>query len=231
MPKKTEDKFGRKGFDTLHVCRREISASTCTEVGEPIHLAAGTSGLFSETLPPELDRGTPRILIYYLEASNREGKSSLVLDEVATIAGNPPPPFRGLLAQLQKDGVLLRWPPVTDKQQTEATFVRVYRRLRTPEHDDASQGRVLSADQPESTTLSASADAGMVLDRAVRRGKSYEYEAQLVTQVKLKDRTLELTGELSVPVCVDDVLRPDVNPSAAEPSATLFAEGSCLKSK
>lgn len=231
MPQKTEDKFAHKGFETLHICRREVSASACTEVAEPIRLAAGTSGTFSEMLPPELDRGTPRILIYYVEASDRESRSNLVLGEVATIAGNPPPPFRGLTAQLQKGGVLLRWTPVTDTQQSEATYVRVYRWSRAPEQDDTSQSPVLSAGQSESFTLSASADAGMVLDKSARRGKSYEYEAQLVTQVKLKERTLELTGELSAPVCVDDVLKPDVNLSAAEPAATIFAEGSCPKQK
>jgi hypothetical protein len=231
MPEEAKGKFFRKGFKTLHICRREISVGTCTDVGQPVLLADGTSGSFSERLPKELSSGGPRILIYYIEALNTKSRSSLVLDEVATIAGNPPEPLSGLTAELQRGGVLLRWPPRTDTHRSEATFVRVYRRFRDREHDDNSENHTLSSGQQENIVSTTRAGVGAVLDKSVRRGESYLYEAHLVTQVKLKDRTLELTGELSAPVCIDDVRTPDADHPQAEASAALFVEGSCRTRK
>jgi hypothetical protein len=240
MPEKTKYKFVRKGFEALHICRQELSAATCTEVGEPILLAAGASGSFSETLPKELNSGTPRILIYYIQASDRQALNrqallrqsapGSVLDEVATIAGNPPPALIGLTAQLQRGGVLLQWPSVTDTQKSEATFVRIYRRLRA-KHPEGPTDRSPSPDQGEDVISTTRADSATVVDKAVRRNESYEYKAQFITQVKLKNRTLELAGELSAPVCIDYVPIPDVNLSAAEHSPASFAEDSCHSTK
>jgi hypothetical protein len=201
IPHKTMDKLIAERFTTVQVCRRESTTGPCTNAGEPLKLGPDMASSFSEMLPAELASGTPRVLTYSLQLINREDQSARISSDVVTIAGAPPPPLNGLTADLQSDGVLLRWPPISEFHEPAGTIVRLYRRLLKSAPTGVAPGQIFRSDlEPQDDlTLEADANKGCVLDRKVRPGKTYEYLGQRVVRVALGGRTLDLTGELSVP--------------------------------
>ena len=63
MPRRNTDKLPLKNKIDVHVCRREKagdSADPCAPAGE-LQLPPSSDGTFSETLPPALEGGAPRI--------------------------------------------------------------------------------------------------------------------------------------------------------------------------
>jgi len=221
MPKKNTDKLLLKGDVPVRVCRKE-GAGTCEPAGvasrrgSDLQLAPGADGAFTETLPPALSSGAPRILTYFVELNNRNGRSAGLSNAAAVLAGEAPAPVTGLVAQVRKDGVALRWTPGSG---TEA--IRLHRKLLTPKpaaKPGEQQGLLAPPSVPveQSLLVEAGEHAGRAPDRAldkeIRFGQIYEYRAQRVARVTVNGRTMELAGPLSAPVRVEvvDVFPPEV---------------------
>ena len=235
MPKKNTDKLLLNGNVQVHVCRRE-GAGACEPVGATpsrasgLLLAPGAAGAFTETLPAALASGAPRAVAYFVELNNRNGRSAGLSNAAVVLAGEAPAPVTGLVAQVRKDGVVLRWTP---ESGTEA--IRLHRKLLTPEpaaKPTQQQGLLAAPPEPveQSLLVEAGEQAGHAPDRAldkeIRFGQVYEYRAQRVARVTVDGHALELAGPLSAPVRVEvlDVFPPDV-PTGLAAVATAAGAG------
>jgi hypothetical protein len=228
MPKKNTDKLLLKGNIQVWVCRKE-GAGACEPAGNLL-LAPGAAGTFTETLPPTLASGAPRPVAYFVELRNRNGRSVGLSNAAVVLAGEAPTPVTGLVAQVRKNGVVLRWTP---ESGTDA--IRLHRKLLMPEpaaKPKPQQGLLAAPPEPveESLLVEAGEHAGRALDRAldkeIRFGRVYEYRAQRVARVTVDGRALELAGTLSAPVRVEalDVFPPEA-PAGLAAVATAAAAG------
>jgi hypothetical protein len=235
MPKKNTDKMLLKANLPVRVCRRE-DPGTCAPAAGPL-LAPGSSGAFTDTLPPALASGPPRPLTYFIELNNRNGRSAGLSNAAQVLAGEAPAPVAGLAAQVRKDGVVLRWTPDGEK-----AAIRLHRKLLTPQPNAESAAtpkprQGLLAPPPEPLEQSLLVDSGAqsdqsaqsldrALDKDIRFGQVYEYRAQRVARVTAGSQTLELAGELSAPVRVETVdIFPPAVPTGLAAVATAGENG------
>jgi hypothetical protein len=211
MPKKNTDKLLLKDDVTVHICRQE-EHSPCAP-GTDIHIAPGAAATFADSLPRSETEGAPRVLTYFVELKNRNGRSAGLSNGGVVIAGLAPAPVTGLTAEVRKAGIVLRWQP---GKENEA--VRLHRTLLTPPPAKTQQGLLAQEPEPveQNLLVEAGADSGHVPDRAldknIRFGETYAYRAQRVVRVVANGQTLELAGELSAPMRVEalDVFPPAV---------------------
>jgi len=229
MPKKNTDKLLLKGIVTVRVCRKE-GAGACVEAGTELSFPPGADAAFTDTLPAALAAGTPRPLSYFVELRNRNGRSAGLSSAADVLAGEAPAPVTRLTAEVRKQGVVLRWAPVSEQ---ESSAVRLHRKLLTPPAAKPHEG--LLAPQPEPAEQSLLVDSCApegrpgdcrALDKQIRSGQSYEYRAQRVARVIVDGKTLELAGELSAPVRVEaaDIFPPAV-PTNLAAVATAIESG------
>jgi hypothetical protein len=217
MPKKNTDKLLIKGYVAMFVCRKE-DAGACVPAGGNLVLAPGSEGAFTETLPPALATGEPRVLSYFVELKNHNGRSAGLSNAAVVLAGKAPAPVAGLAAKVRKSGVVLSWTPGDATQNSALIAVRLHRKLLTPPAAKPTEG--LLAPEPEAVEQNLLVDSvsqgGRVADRAldkeIRFGQVYEYRAQRVARMSVDGKTLELAGQLSEPVRVEamDVFPPAV---------------------
>ncbi len=213
MPKKNTDKLLLKGNIPVRVCRKE-GAKACAAAGS-LQLVPGADGVFTETLPQTLAAGAPRPLTYFVELTNHNGRSAGLSNDAVILAGKAPGPVVGLVAQIRKAGIILRWTP-DQAGATEPTgaAIRLHRKLLTPPAAKPSQGPLAPPPEPieQSLLVDSGAKTGRTLDKSIRFGQVYEYRAQRVARIALEGQTLELAGELSAPIRVDalDIFPPDV---------------------
>ena len=216
MPKKNTDKLLLKGNIPVRVCRKEGIGSkeqpgACDTTTATLFLAPETEGSFTETLRPPLSTGAARPLAYFVELTNKNGRSAGLSNAAVVVAGEAPATLVGVAAQVRKGGVVLRWTPVSGNDS-----IRLHRKLIAAEPGTKPKAKAGPfAAQPEPAELNllveAGAAAGRVLDKEIRFGQTYEYRAQRVARVTVDGRTVELAGELSPPVRVEAV---DVFPPA-----------------
>lgn len=203
MPKKKLAKLMVDGRISVRVCRRESPTNACTAVGEPIFLAPGATGSFSEQLPPGLITGRPRPLYYAVELLDPGGQPTGESDSVATLAGAPLPAVQNLTATLTNGGVLLHWTPASAAEDPPGTVIRLHCVqivLRTPTTDTAKG----NPDHEEHDLwIPGEKQPSEALDENARPGNSYEYTAQRVVRVTVGHQQLELAGQLSAPLDVD----------------------------
>jgi hypothetical protein len=205
MPKKNTDKLVIKGDVTVRVCRQE-AVGPCVDSGT-VTMAPGAAGSYSETLPALLSTGPPRVLKYFVELKNRNGRSAGLSNAVETLAGGPPDPVRGFTAEVNKAGVVLSWTP-----DGENAVVRLQRKLLTPPATKPQQGPMAPQPEPlEQNLLIEDVGQGRALDKSIHFGETYEYRAQRVARLTVNGNTMELAGELSPPVRVEakDVFPPE----------------------
>lgn len=217
MPKKSTDKLLLKGNVMVRICRGE-SAAACATAGSEFLLAPGSSGSFAETLPPALASGSARVLSYFVELKNRNGRSAGLSNAATVLAGAAPPPIANLTAEVRKYGVVLHW----TADASAPGPVRLQRKLLTP---PAKPDKSLLAPAPEPIEQNLLVESGAqarALDHAIRFGQAYEYRAQRVARVSSGGNTLELASALSAPVRVEaiDVFPPAV-PSGLAAVASL----------
>jgi hypothetical protein len=203
VPKRGTRKLVVNGSVKVEVCRRESASEACNVIGDPLLLAPGAAGTFSESLPGALASGDPRALYYYVELLNRNGQSTGLSNRVATLAGGPPPPIRGLTAQMTDKGVELKWPAFAGDENASNTVVVLHRIevVATPATEAVRQG--FASGPPVSVQdllVEDGAVSGGALDASVSAGKTYEYRAQRVVRVHLSNQVLELAGQISLPV-------------------------------
>ena len=216
MPKKNTDKLVIKGDLMARVCRQEttgprVDAGTVT-------MAPGAAGSYSETLPALLSSGPPRVLKYFVELKNRNGRSAGLSNAVETLAGGPPDPVREFTADVSKAGVVLSW--TTD---SEKVAVRLQRKLLTPPTTKTQQGLMAPQPEPlEQNLLIEDGSQGRALDKSIHFGETYEYRAQRVARLTVSGNTMELAGELSQPVKIEakDVFPPEVPTGLAAVATT-----------
>jgi hypothetical protein len=221
MPKKNTDKLEIKGEVTVRVCRQE-GVGPCVDSGT-VTMAPGAAGSYSETLPALLSTGPPRVLKYFVELKNRNGRSAGLSNAVETLAGGPPDPVRGFTAEVNKAGVVLSWTPDGEK-----AAVRLQRKVLTPPATKTQQGLMAPQPEPlEQNLLIEDVRQGRALDKSIHFGETYEYRAQRVARLTVSGNTMELAGELSPPVRVEakDVFPPEV-PTGLAAVATTGENGS-----
>jgi hypothetical protein len=224
MPRKNTDKLLLKAKLEVRVCRRE-GAGACQQAGTDVAFAPGVAGTFSETLPTALAAGDPRAVAYFVEVLNKFGRSAGLSNAAWVLAGAAPPPVAGLLAEVRKSGVVLRW-----NADASGAAVRLHRKLLTPPAPGPKDERGPMSAPPEpleqSLLVEPGGQPGVALDKAIRFGETYEYRAQRVVRKTVDGQALELAGELSASVSVnaEDVFPPAI-PTGLAAVATAAGNG------
>ena len=208
MPTKTTDKVLLKGDISVRVCRNQTTASTCS-IATTLQFAPGAVATFNDTLPPELAAGSPRVLIYSVELVNRKGRSAGLSNSAEILAGQAPPAVENLTAEMQKDGVLLRWAPAPSESSPVA--IRLVRRLLSAPVKKSDQGLLAQPPEPleQSLLVESAAHSDRAphtcIDKNIRFGETYDYRAQRVARVTIGGSTLELAGPLSPPLRIEAI--------------------------
>jgi hypothetical protein len=234
MPKRDTDKVPLKGNVTVRICRNESAAASCSAIAT-VQFAPETAGSFTDTLPPTLAEGAPRVLTYFIELDNRKGRTAGLSNGAQIVAGEAPAAVDGLTAEMRRDGVLLRWMPA--QHETAPVAVRLERKLvsapvRAPSQKKAAEGPLAPRPEPAERNLlvepatHTDSSPGRALDSTIVFGETYEYRAQRVARVRVNGETLELAGPLSSPVRIDAVnVLPPTAPRGLAAVATAGAEG------
>ena len=212
MPKKNTDKLLLKGNIPVRVCRKEGTGGACDTTTATLFLAPGAEGTLTETLRTPLATGAARPLAYFVELTNKNGRSAGLSNAAVVVAGEAPAALDGVAAQVRKGGIVLRWTPASGNDS-----IRLHRKLlaAAPEAKSKTQAGPFAA-QPEpaeqNLLVEAGAAAGRVLDKDILFGQTYEYRAQRVARLTVDGQKLELAGPLSAPVRVEalDVFPPAV---------------------
>jgi hypothetical protein len=228
MPKRDTDKVLLKGNVTVRVCRNESVTASCSAAAT-VQVAPDAHGAFTDTLPPALAEGAPRVLTYFVELDNRKGRAAGLSNGAQILAGEAPAAVDGLAAEMRREGVLLRWAPAPPDAAPVA--VRLVRKLVSPPAPATSrstEGPLAPRPEPPVRTLLIEPAARLdhALDSSIQFGGTYEYRAQRVARVPVNGETLELAGPLSGPVRIAavNVFSPAV-PRGLAAVATAGAEG------
>ncbi|HEV2135415.1 MAG TPA: fibronectin type III domain-containing protein [Terracidiphilus sp.] len=222
MPSHNTDKTLVKGNVAVRVCRSEDAARECNTAGT-VQFAPGAPGAFHETLPAALATGSPRVLTYFVELNNSRGRSAGLSNGAPVLAGQAPPAVSGLNAEMAKDGVILRWTPLSSSHKSAQTAVRLQRTLLTPAPAKPQKGPLATPGEPlvQNLRVPPGSQPGIALDKNIRFGEIYEYRAQRVETETSDGQTLELAGELSLPVRIHAVVAfPPAAPAGLEAVAT-----------
>ena len=207
-PQRNTDKLVLKDKVRARVCRQE-AAGPCDEAGTIAMFAPGAQATFTDTLPLAEISGKPRVLSYFVELKNRNGRSAGLSNAAAVLAGSAPASVEALTAEVQKAGVLLHWRP-----DGEDAPGRLQRTLLTPAPAKKQQEGLLAPppEAIEQNLLIEDTGQGRALDKSIRFGEAYAYRAQRVARITLEGKTLELAGAVSDPVQVEakDVFPPAV---------------------
>jgi hypothetical protein len=209
MPRRNTDKLLLKGIIRVQVCRQQ-GEGKCIPAGD-LELSPGVKGAFTDTLPQELSTGSPRPLAYFVELKNRKDRSSGPSNAAWVLAGVAPSAVQNFAARPGRGGVVLQWTPSREPVRPGTdSAVRLHRTLvsKRPEGSEAENKEhsdLLSpAQEPLLRSLRVAVgetgDPGKALDKDVRFGESYEYQAQRVSRLTVGGQELELDGELSAPV-------------------------------
>jgi hypothetical protein len=230
MPKRDTDKVPLKGNVTVRVCRNESAAAGCSAAAT-VELAPDADGAFTDTLPPALARGAPRVLTYFVELDNRKGRTAGLSNGAQILAGEAPAAIDGLAAEMRRDGVLLRWtsaPPDTAPVAVRLMRKRVSSPANTPAPTRSAEGPLAPRPEPAERTLLVEPGARLdrALDSSIQFGETYEYRAQRVARVAVNGETLELAGAFSSPVRIEAVnVYPPAVPRGLAAVATSGEEG------
>jgi hypothetical protein len=225
MPKRDTDKVLLKGNVTVRICRNETAAG-CSAAAT-VQFAPETAGAFTDTLPPALAVGAPRVITYFVELDNRKGRTAGLSNGAKILAGEAPAAVDGLAAEMRRDGVLLHWTPAPPNVTPVA--VRLVRKLVSapaPATSRPAEGPLAPRPEPaERNLLVEPAHLDRALDSSIQFGDTYEYRAQRVARVPINGEILELAGPLSFPVRIDAVnMFPPAVPRGLAAVATAGAE-------
>lgn len=217
--KRTTDKLAINGPVPVQVCRSG-HAEKCQQVGD-LMLEPGAAATFAEALPAELTAGSPRLVQYFVELKNRKGRSAGLSNAASVMAGEAPAAVNGLVAEVRRGGVILRW---TALHPSDA--VRIHRTLLTPHPAPAHQGLLAAQPEPVEQDLLVESDTGQALDKGIVLGNSYEYRAQRLARDQVDGQTVELASAMSEPIRVEakDVFPPAV-PKGLEAVASAAEAG------
>lgn len=215
MPRRNTDKLLLQGNIDVHICRKQgtdtdANVTLCEPAGH-LELAPASDGTFTENLPRALTGGAPRMLTYFVELKNSNGRSAGLSNPAAVVAGEAPPPVTGLAAEVRKAGVVLRW-----NADAPGASIRLSRKLLTPPRAKPHTGLLPPTPEPVEQNLFVEAKPGdtpaQALDKSIVFGNTYEYRAQRVIREPVDNRTVELDGDFSAPIRVEalDVFPPAI---------------------
>ena len=208
MPVRNTDDLLLDGPVDVRICRAEGSGPW-VNAGPNESLAPGASATITDTLPPGLTKGMPRLLRYSVELKNHSGRSAGLSNSAMVLAGAAPQPIDRLNAEVHRSGVVLAWSPAGGDVP-----VRLVRTLLTPPQKHSKPGLLAPAPEAVEQRLLVDSDLaeGRALDKTAHLGETYEYRAQRVARLTADGQTLELAGALSPPVTVNvaDVFPPAV---------------------
>ena len=213
MPKKNTDKLLLKGNIPVRVCRKEGSGS-CVQAGDQLQFAPGADATFTESLPEPLATGAPRLLTYFVDLKNHNGRSAGLSNDAIVLAGEAPGPVTGLAAQVRKEGIVLHWTPDQAAHEPASAAIRLHRKLLTLVAAKPPQGPLAPPPEPveQSLLVDSGAQSGRTLDKNIRFSQVYEYRAQRVALITVGAQTLELAGQISAPIRVEalDIFPPAI---------------------
>ena len=226
---KAQKKYLARGFTTVLICRRDTENSPCLPVGDPLPITPGKPGSFSEMLPTSLQKGNPRVLIYSLQLFNPGTQSAGPPSTVATLVGAQPPYFYGLTAEVQPNGIMLRWPATPDPLAQKGMLIRIDRKSASPRSGLTVQDLLALPYTPDQDhTLEVDARQAQILDTKVLPGEIYVYRAQRLVRFTVRDQKLEIVGGPSKPVCIRTNPQPHPgNPGVISGEGSLTGTG-CL---
>jgi hypothetical protein len=222
MPSRTTDRLALKHPISAEVCR-SLESGPCTAIGT-VSFNPGQPAEYTDHLPPDLVRGTPRLLAYGVDLRNHAQKSAGISKYAITAAGVSPAAITGLTYQVRRDGVLLSWHPVAGgptESQTSTVF-RIGRERMTvgkaanPASTKISPGKIPPANEPPDVTLAVrvpgGADPGHALDTNAQPNQKYRYTVDRVSTLTVAGHSIEVQGQPSDPVIVPttDVFPPAV---------------------
>lgn len=232
MPKRDTSKVTLK-LDLavpVRVCREQNAGSSCATIAD-LAYPPGASGTFTETLPAALAAGSPCPLDYFVELTNKKGRSAGLSNPATVLAGQAPAAVTGVSAEVRKDGIVLHWIP--GPPEPYATQIRLQRTLLTPPAPPkpgpkSAPGALAAHAEPVTQDLlvPTSRVRGGTLDKDIQFGETYSYRAQRIAQVTIAGKTLQLEGPLSPPVRIEarNVFPPAV-PTALAAVATPAENG------
>jgi hypothetical protein len=227
MPRRDTDKVLLKGNVTVRICRNE-SAAGCSAAAT-VQFAPETAGAFTDTLPPALAEGAPRVITYFVELDNHKGRTAGISNSAQILTGEAPAAVDGLAAEMRRDGVLLHWTPAPPNLTPVA--VRLVRKLVSapaPATSRSAEGPLAPRPEPAERNLlvEPASHLDRALDSSIQFGDTYEYRAQRVARVIVNGKTLDLAGPLSSPVRIEAVNTfPPAVPRGLAAVATAGAEG------
>ncbi len=228
MPKRDTDKVPLKDNVTVRVCRNESVAAGCS-VAATIKLAPDADGAFTDTLPPTLAEGAPRVFTYFVELDNRKDRSAGLSNGAQILAGEAPAAVNALTAEMRRDGVLLRWTPAPpDAIPVAVRLVRTRVSPPAPAPSKSAEGPLAPRPEPPERTLLVESTPHLdhALDNSIQFGETYEYRAQRVARVIVNGETLELAGPFSSPVRIAAVnVYPPAVPKGLAAVATAGEAG------
>ncbi|HWA93877.1 MAG TPA: fibronectin type III domain-containing protein [Terracidiphilus sp.] len=221
MPQRNTDKLLLKDPVEVVVCRR-VGDAPCEDAGTPETMQPAIEASWKETLPAELTAGSPRVVRYFVELRNARGRSAGESNAALVLAGAAPGPITDLSGELRRHAVALHW--TANDEDVAVRLVRT--RLTAPVKKES--GPLAPDVQPAEVRLLVEngSRAGGALDKTAEIGETYAYRAQRVAMVNVDGKTLELDGELSLPLRVEvkDIFPPET-PNGLEAVASKAENG------
>jgi hypothetical protein len=189
-----------KGDVDALVCRR-VAEGECEPLNE-VYVAPGKDERIDVAMPKALTVGEPRGVEFVVQSLNHLKRAAGLSNDAWTIAGEAPAAVEGLSAEEKREGVVLRWKPAAG---ANVSVRLVRRRLSAPLRPKPVKKDMLAPpDEPEVMSFIVDdGNGGKAVDRTARAGESYEYKAERVVRLKVKDEALELKSAMSAGVALD----------------------------
>lgn len=232
VPTQNTDKTPVRKALTSHICRKDQEAGECRPVGS-LAVGAGQGAEFHDTLPPELQAGAPRPVLYRVALDNSRGRSAGESNVAAALAGAVPPSITNLVAENTPRGIKLSWQTAAQVSSQPGENEKVIDHItRTTLHTEVVTPPKNKATPSEHTLEVPASTANAALDSTRDWGDTYRYQVQAVAQVPVeidgKFRTLEMAGMASLPAEVQ--ARQVFPPAAPQALAVVPVWGSGGKS-
>jgi hypothetical protein len=247
MPRRATDRVLLAGDQRVVICR-SVAEAPCSRVGQLL-LEAGKPGAYTDSLPPELSSGAPKLLTYTVLLENHSRHDAGPSNRAYAAAGAAPPEVAGLTAQAEARGIVLRWAQSAraasgPKAMAAQRLVRLQRTrvLRpgesgkpTTEENQAGVpqpvDQTLEVAEPALTAQPETLRGGWGLDHAIDQdaalNRIYRYTVQQVARLTLAGHQVEVSSLPTAGATVDakDVFPPGV-PVGLE--AVADAEGDAI---
>ena len=213
MPRRATDRVLLVGDQRVVICRNQ-GPGPCHAVGRAL-MQEGAPADYTDTLPPELAHGAPRLLTYQVQLTNHAGRDAGPSNPAYAAAGEAPPPLGPLSATATAEGIVLRWsaaatPAPSLPVRLHRTRILAPGEPLRPDPDETLAGVPQPIEQTlEATPRRAAGETSEVVDADALLDRTYHYAVERVAHVQLGGHTLEVTGPASdATVAARDVFAP-----------------------